>query len=38
MIYGLELESVSTKSLKTSIVVLYIYLRTKYKQNENNCY
>ena len=32
MIKGLTLGSVSTKSLKTSIIVLHIYLRTKYMQ------
>ena len=32
LLYGLNLGSVSTKFQKTSIIVLYIYLRNKYKQ------
>ena len=38
MLQGLKLRSVSTKSLKTSIAVLYIYLRAKYEQMLNNSY
>ena len=34
MISGLKLGFLSTKSLKTSIIVLYIYLRTKYKEKQ----